>query len=363
MIELSARDARRLAVTGQLLARPRPGDLPGVASALGAVQVDLTAHVAPSAELVFWSRLGARVSREYVDTAITDRELVELRGFLRPAEDIALFTAEMAAWPGENPPDYRGALARWVEANHHAHEQLIQQLRSDGPLPARSLEADFKLDWRSSGWNDVKNVHMMLERLEEMGQVAVSHREGRERVWDLAERVFPDETPVPLEEALHQRAVRRLRSLGIARAKGPACPVEPVDVGEVGVPARVEGTRGDWRVDPQLLDSGFSGRTAIISPLDRLVFDRKRMDELFAFDYALEMYKPADTRIWGYYALPVLHRDRLIGKIDAQADRKAAVLRVHAVHEDTPWATSTRRAVETELRSLAGFLDLDLVGE
>lgn len=360
MIELSARDARRLAVTGQLLARSRPADLLATASALGALQVDLTAHVAPSAELVFWSRLGARVSRDDVDTAVTDRELVELRGFLRPAEDIALFTAEMAAWPGANPPDYRAGQARWVEANRHAHEQLVQQLRSDGPLPARALEADFRLDWRSSGWNDVKNVHMMLERLEEMGEVAVSHREGRERVWDLADRVFPDDPPVPLTDALHRRAVRRLRSLGIARARGPACPVEPADVGEVGVLARVEGVRGEWRVDPELLDTEFSGRTAVISPLDRLVFDRRRMEELFAFDYALEMYKPAETRRWGYYALPVLHRDRLVGKVDAQADRKAGVLQVHALHEDAPWSDSTRRAVETELRSLAGFLGLHL---
>lgn len=362
MIELSARDARRLAVTGQLLARPRPPDLLGTASTLGAVQVDLTAHVAPSAELVFWSRLGGRVGRADLEAAVTGRELVELRGFLRPAGDVALFTAEMAAWPGEDPSDARAGLARWAEANRYAREQLLEQLRADGPLPARALAADFALDWRSSGWNDVKNVPMMLERLEEMGQVAVSHREGRERVWDLAERIFPDETPVPLEEALHQRAVRRLRSLGIARAKGADCPVEPLDVGDHGQPARVEGVRGEWRVDPELLDTAFSGRTAILSPLDRLVFDRKRMDELFAFDYALEMYKPAEARIWGYFALPVLHLDRLVGKVDAQADRRSGVLHVHAVHEDSPWSASTRRAVDTELRSLASFLALDLSG-
>ena len=358
MIELSSRDARRLAVTAQLLARPRPTDLLGTASDLAAVQVDHTAHVAPNAELVLWSRLGGRVSRAEVEDAVTGRHLVEVRGFLRPADDVALFTAEMAAWPGQDPPDFRAAQARWVQANRHAADQLLEQLREDGPLPARELTAGFAVDWRSSGWNDVKNVPMMLERLEEMGQVAVSHREGRERVWDLAERIYPDDPPVPLEEALHERAVRRLRSLGIARTRGQACQVEPVDVGDVGAAAHVDGVRGRWRVDPQLLDTAFSGRTAIISPLDRLVVDRRRMDELFAFDYALEMYKPAEQRIWGYFALPVLHLDRLVGKVDVQADRRTGVLRVHALHEDTTWSRSTRRAVGVELGSLASFLDL-----
>ncbi|MFB9730894.1 DNA glycosylase AlkZ-like family protein [Ornithinimicrobium kibberense] len=360
MIELSARDARRLAVTGQLLTRPRPADLLAAASGLGAVQVDHTAYVAPNAELVLWSRLGSRTSRVEVQDAVESRRLVEIRGFLRPAQDVALFTAEMAAWPGEDPPGHRVGEQRWVDVNRHARDQILEQLRSDGPLPARELSADFAVDWRSSGWNDVKNVPMMLERLEERGQVAVSSREGRERVWDLAERIYPDDPPVPLAQALHRRALRRLRALGIARVKGPACPAEPLDAGDAGEPALVEGVRGEWRVDPALLHTPFSGRTALLSPLDRLVFDRRRMADLFAFDYALEMYKPAGQRRWGYFALPVLHLDRLVGKVDAQADRGRGVLCVDAVHEDVPWSGSLRGAVEGELRSLARFLDLDL---
>src|SRR5699024_2004356 len=109
----------------------------------------------------------------------------------------------------------------------------------------------------------------------------------------------------------------------IARSRGPECPAEPLDVGEAGEAAVVEGVRGEWRIEPSLLEGRFSGRTALLSPFDRLLHDRKRMSVLFGFDYALEMYKPAANRRWGYYALPILHGDRLVGKLDATADRGA----------------------------------------
>ena len=93
-------------------------------------------------------------------------------------------------------------------------------------------------------------------------------------------------------------------------------------------------SKGTWRVDPAYLGLPFEGRTALLSPLDRLVFDRKRLLEIFDFDYQLEMYKPAAKRRWGYWAMPILYGDRLVGKLDATADRKAGVLRVDAIHQD-----------------------------
>ena len=136
-------------------------------------------------------------------------------------------------------------------------------------------------------------------------------------------------------------------------------PLEPNHVGQAGTEAVVEGVRGTWRVDTALLDEPFRGRTALLSPLDRLVADRKRMGELFGFDYQLEMYKPVAARTWGYWAMPVLHGDRLVGKVDATADRDRGVLRVDAVHwdEESPAAVA---GVERELRSLARWLGLEL---
>jgi len=154
---------------------------------------------------------------------------------------------------------------------------------------------------------------------------------------------------------------KRLRALGIARARGPECPVEPADVGEVGEAAVIEGVRGEWRVDPDQLDQPFSGRAALLSPFDRLLHERMRMLEIFEFDYALEMYKPLAKRRWGYYALPILYGDRLVGKLDATVDRDAGILRVDAVHHDVPFTAAMAAAVDAEIADLGRWLQLDVV--
>ena len=114
-------------------------------------------------------------------------------------------------------------------------------------------------------------------------------------------------------------------------------------------------------MDPSLLGKPFSGRAALLSPLDRLVQDRKRMLDLFEFDYQLEMFKPAAKRRWGYWTLPVLYGDRLVGKLDATADRRAGVFRVHALHEDEPFGPDVAAAVHEEIEDLARWLELELV--
>jgi uncharacterized protein YcaQ len=214
--------------------------------------------------------------------------------------------------------------------------------------------------WRSTGWTDNRNVTQLLEYLVLRGEVAVAGRRGGDRLWDLAGRVYPDDPVVPRDAALRIRDERRLRALGIARGKGPECPVEPGDVGDAGEPAVVAGVKGTWRVDPSLLGQPFSGRAALLSPFDRLIYDRKRLVELFEFDYQLEMYKPAAKRRWGYFALPILYGDRLVGKLDARADRKAGVLRVDAIHQDVPFDRTVTAAVDGEIKDLAHWLELDL---
>lgn len=362
MLQLSVRDARRLAVRAQLLTAARPAGLIETVRHLGCLQVDVTTYVAPSADLVLWSRLGDRFVPADLAAAIESHDLVEIQGYLRPAEDIALFRAEMESWPGPDAPGWKREGAAFLEANRPCADEILQCLRSEGPLPARRLPDCCRVRWRSSGWNDAKNVTLLLDQLEAAGEVAVAYREGRERFWDLAPRVHLDIPALTVEDAAAERARRRLRALGIARARVTDRRFEPDDVGGAGVEAQVSGVRGMWRVDPDLLDAaGFSGRTALLSPLDRLILDRRRTSALFGFDYALEMYKPASARRWGYYALPVLHGDRLVAKVDAQADRASGLLHVDAVHWDVGPGPSERAGVREELEGLARCLDLRVV--
>jgi uncharacterized protein YcaQ len=268
----------------------------------------------------------------------------------------------MAEWPG--PPPLRDSQVRhreWVTANEACRRDILDRLEREGPLPSRELPDTCVLAWQSTGWTNNKNVTQLLELMLLRGEVAVAGRAGKERLWDLATRVYPDVPAVPLAEALSRRDERRLRSLGIARAKAPEYPVEPGAVRTAGEPAVVEGVRGTWRVDPAQLGRPFAGRAALLSPFDRLVHDRRRALELFEFDYQLEMYKPVAKRRWGYYALPVLYGDRLVGKLDATADRAAGVLRVTAIHEDVPFTKTMAAAVRREIKDLAGWLELDLM--
>jgi uncharacterized protein YcaQ len=362
MHQLSRERARQIAVRAQWLHRDRPPGLLELVRQLTLLQVDLTPAVAPSADLVAWSRLGSSYSAADLESALGNQALVELRGMIRPVEDLALYRADMAGWDqGGVVGGWRKSNRDWVAANKGCRLDILDRLRTDGPLPARELPDICEVPWRSTGWTNNRNVLRLLEFMEARGEVAVVGRQaGRDRLWDLAERVFPDDNVVPAAEATRIRAQRRLRSLGIARARGPECPVEPQDVGQVGEPAVIEGVRGNWRVDPTQLDQPFSGRAALLSPIDRLVYDRKRMAEIFEFEYQLEMYKPAAKRRWGYYALPILYGDRLVGKLDATSDRSAGVLRVNAIHQDMPFTKAMHTAIHREIESLAKFLDLKL---
>jgi uncharacterized protein len=361
--ELSRADARRIAVRAQLLDRARPGQLLDVVRQLTLVQIDPVAAVAPNADLVAWSRLGASYSPADLDAALADRALLELRAMIRPAEDLALYRADMAHWDGAERGDlagWRAGYRDWVRANDACRLDILERLASSGPLPSRELPDTCKVPWQSSGWTNNRNVSQLLEYMVLRGEVAVAGRRGGDRLWDLAARVYRAGPAIPRAEAVRLRDSRRLHALGIARARGPECPVEPADVGEAGEPAVVAGVKGTWRVDPELLGQPFAGRAALLSPFDRLIHDRKRTVELFEFDYQLEMYKPAAKRRWGYFAVPILYGDRLVGKLDATADRKAGVLRVNAVHQDVAFDPAMAAAVDREISDLARWLELDL---
>ncbi|WP_341998271.1 winged helix DNA-binding domain-containing protein [Microbacterium sp. LWH7-1.2] len=357
---LSREHARRIALRGQLLTAERPAGIVETIDALTVVNIEPTAAIAPSADLILWSRLGWPYQpADLVRLFEEDRAVFEWGGFYRVMTDLALLIPEMRRRP-------ESAQAReWLAANDVFRREVLARLRADGPLRAAEIPDTAQVSWRSSGWTNNRNSMQLLEMLVLSGDVAVSSRDAGGRLFDVAERVYPSDVPqLTAEDAARERAERRLASLGIARVKGLAQPFEPIDVGEIGEEAVVEGVDGSWRVDlGALADAdGFAGRTALLSPFDRAVFDRRRLEELFGYEYVLEMYKPARDRRWGYFALPILHGDRFVGKLDAKADRKAGVLRVHAVHEDEPFTEQVRASVEGETQDLARWLGLEVTG-
>ena len=351
-LQLDRDEARRLAVRAQLLDATRPTDLVDLVDRLTLLQIDPTAAIAPNADLVAWSRLGASYQPADLTRALEDRTLFELRAFVRPMSAVALHV------PEETDYTANASVRGWLDANEGFRRDVLARLREAGPLLSRDVSDTCQVPWGSSGWTNNRNVTQMLELLSARGEVAVAGRIGRQRLWDIADRVYPRFEPLPADEAQRRREERRLRSLGLARAKTAASPGEPIAVGEAGVPVTVEGLDGKWRADPDALDRPFTGRTALLSPFDRLIHDRERTKGLFDFDYILEMYKPAAKRRWGYFALPVLHHDRLVGKLDAKADRKAGTFTVNALHEDVRFTKVIRSDVQAEIESLAAWLGL-----
>ncbi|HEY7420398.1 MAG TPA: crosslink repair DNA glycosylase YcaQ family protein [Gaiellaceae bacterium] len=356
MHRLTKRRARRIAVRAQLLDAPRPKNLLSVVERLTLLQVDPTAAIAPNADLVLWSRLGSSYRPEQLTEALErDRTLFEFNALIRPMSDLGLYLARSGGRRAQGRVDI------WLRDNDRCRRDILRLLKRSGPLASRDLPDTCVVPWASSGWTNDRNVTQMLEFLQARGQVAIAGRAGRERLWDLPERVYPADVAVPsVEEAERIRNERRLAALGIARARARAMPMEPIHVGEAGEPAVIEGVKGEWRVDPSYLGDGFKGRTALLSPFDRLIHDRGRTEELFEFEYTLEMYKPAAKRRWGYFALPILYGDRLVGKLDAIADRKASVLRVNAIHEDVTFNPAMTRAVLKEIDDLAAWLGLEV---
>lgn len=326
-------EARRIAVRAQLLDGSATGVLDTVRR-LGFLQIDPIATVATPQQLVLWSRLGAYEVSELDRLLWKERKLFEWGAFIRPIEDFPLILARMRRKrTGKYAWERRGI--EFLRKNPGFRRYVLRELERRGPLMSRELVDSSVRTWKSHGWHGNRNVTVMLELLENRGEVAVTGRRGGHRLWDLAERWFPQVEPPPLDEAEQILAERRWRALGIRL-----------------------GRSGDWEVHPEAQDGRIPARTTFLSPFDRLIHDRDRAEALWGFRYRLEMYVPKAKREYGYYVLPILKGDRLIGRIDPILDRKSGVLRVNSVH----WEPGVKPvSLQRPLGSLATFVGAEAI--
>jgi uncharacterized protein YcaQ len=329
MREVPLEEARRIAVRAQALDGRARGVLTTVRR-LGFLQLDPISAVAPPQHLVLWSRLGAWDVAELDRLLWKERKLVEWRAFLYPSEDLPMLKAFMRR--RDRPLDRR--IIEWLKARAPYRRHVLKELRERGPLLSREIEDAPSHRREDHRWWGQRQMGLMLELLAARGEVAVVGRSGKQRVWDLAERWYPETETLPLGKARQLYEEKCFRALGVKLV------------------------RGRLVVHPEAQDGPVPARTTFLSPFDRLVHDRARALALWDFFYRLEMYVPAAKREYGYYVLPILHGDRLVGRIEPVFDRREKVLRLKGL-----WWEQGEKPVDLEepLASLAAFVGAERV--
>jgi uncharacterized protein YcaQ len=218
----------------------------------------------------------------------------------------------------------------FLKRNARFKRFVLRELEVNGPLLAREI-ADHSVTPREShGWTGGRGVTEMLEILHGRGVVAIVGRREGQRLWDLAERWYPEADPMPLREADRLLAEKRFRALGVRL------------------------TPKGWEAHPDATDGAVSDRVTLLSPFDRLIHDRDRAEALFDFRYRLEMYVPKAKREYGYYVLPLLVGDRLVGRAEPRFDRKTRTLELLGA-----WGDTSR--LDEALASLATWLGAERI--
>ncbi len=397
MISITPEIARRIAVYRQRLSGPQPkADLEGVRQVLREIrclQIDPIRAVERTQYLVLFSRLGNYPVTLLDKLAYQEKYLFEYWAHAASyvlVEDYALHRHMM-----ENIQYSGGAVGqrykKWLEANQALRQHILDTIRENGETHPSEIEEIAARDWESTGWTSGRNTTLMISDLWDHGELLVARREGNKKYWDLPERVLPEEVlkrKLPVEEIVLRAAQLALRALGVGTAahikkhfiryRYPDLDAALDRLERDGQVRRVAiedpeknwGAAGAWYIhseDLPLIDflrgSGWQPRTTLLSPFDNLICDRDRTELMWDFHFRIEIYVPKAKRRWGYYVLPILHGDRMIGRIDPLMDRKKGVLRINAVHAEPQAADDlqTVRAIRSAIDQLAAFLGAERV--
>jgi uncharacterized protein YcaQ len=329
--EVSPAEARRIAVRAQLLDGSAK-DVLSTVRHLGRLQIDPISTVAPPQHLVLWSRLGPYGRAELDRLLWEKKKLFEWNAFIYPVEDLPLIRALMRE-PWGHLKWQRWA-KEFMKEEAGLRRYILRELERGGPLPSRELEHHAaRLNERTVWWGTRAQMTWMLELLHRRGKIAVAGRQTGQRLWDVAERVWPETETVPLAEARRRLDDMRFRAQGV----------------------RLDRKR-QFVAHPEAADGPVGPRVTFLSPFDGLVKNRDRAEALWDFFYRLEMYVPKAKREYGYYVLPILRRDRLIGRIEPAFDRKTGVLRVLGVFAEPGAPASAGPGIASATRRLARWL-------
>jgi uncharacterized protein YcaQ len=320
---------RRIAVRAQLLDGSATSILDTVRR-LGFLQMDPISTVATPQQLVLFSRLGPHDPAELDRLLWDDRKLFEYDAFIYPVEDLPLVRARMAQRKRANTLARDLWIRDFLKTNARFRRHVLRELERNGPLLSRALQHDLMPEGEDHRWWGNRQVRLMLDILAVRGDIAVAGRVGKQRLWDLGERVFPPSETLAWPEAERELEHRRQRSLGAWREKGV------------------------WKTHPEIPDDPVPDRVTVLSPFDRLVQDRDRAEALFGFHYRLEMYVPKAKREYGYYVLPLLVGDRIVGRVEPRFNRKTRELEVLGA-----WGDTSR--LDEALAELAQVLGADTI--
>ncbi len=379
---LTNEQARRLAIEAQGLARPRPArvgrrELHAAIETVEVLQLDAINVLERTQFLVPFARLGAFEVARLHDLTGPGGELFEY--WAHAASLVPMVRHPLLRWRMARmaaPDDGSHAARRRAFADEHADyiAAVLGEVRERGALAASQLLDPRR---RAGEWWARRSLgRVALEFLFDRGDLAAWRSPSFERIYDLAERVIPADvlaTPTPdPEEAKRQLILLSARALGVGTVSDLANyyslknketalrVVELVAKGEL-VEVSVDG----WRDPAYVLPTATVKRSrradaAFLSPFDSLIWDRTRTSRLFGFDYRIEVYVPAPKRVYGYYVLPMLLGEELVGRFDLKADRRASVLRVQAAHiEDGGDRARVAAAAAGELDRMRAWLGLD----
>ncbi len=326
MRKVELEEARRIAVRAQLLDGSARGVLSTVRR-LGSLQMDPISTVATPQQLVLFSRLGSYDPAELDRLLWKKRKLFEYDAFIYPIEDLPLQRARMQRRRRFGYLKTKRDL--WSQNFLREHARLrryvLREIDRNGPLLSRDLkDGSARAEERHAWWGSGP-LRLMMDMLAGRGEIAVAGRVGTHRLWDLPERVWPETETVPWGEAERELVERRRRVLGVWLEKG------------------------EWRAHEDVADGPVPDRATLLSPFDPLIKDRARLEALWGFRYRLEMYVPKAKREYGYYVLPLLVGDRIVGRAEPRFDRKNGTLELLGA-----WGDTAR--LEEAMSSLAKFL-------